>query len=160
VSGRHEWPNRDPIGELGGRNLYEFLFNDGVNSVDAYGLKTCSDCELAAARKAYNDCISKAQKQYSDSVGFAKRQYDQALKAINDTEAAGVKKACDGIKDIGERIQCQLATEAALDVVADISRDLARVALGSAISGFQITEDKQRGDCRKAAADACDNFTP
>ncbi len=34
------WPSRDPIGERGGLNLYGFVGNDGVNSVDALGLTT------------------------------------------------------------------------------------------------------------------------
>jgi RHS repeat-associated protein len=32
VTGR--WPSRDPIGEEGGNNLYEFVGNDGVNRLD------------------------------------------------------------------------------------------------------------------------------
>jgi RHS repeat-associated protein len=35
VTGR--WPNRDPIGEEGGKNLYGFVHNDGLNSVDYLG---------------------------------------------------------------------------------------------------------------------------
>ena len=38
VSGRHEWLNRDPIQENGGYNLYAFISNVSVNSVDAFGL--------------------------------------------------------------------------------------------------------------------------
>jgi hypothetical protein len=38
VSGRHEWPNRDPIQEAGGLNLYEMTDNNPVNEVDALGL--------------------------------------------------------------------------------------------------------------------------
>ena len=33
------WPNRDPIGERGGVNLYAFVGNDGVNSWDLFGLE-------------------------------------------------------------------------------------------------------------------------
>ena len=32
------WPSRDPIGEWGGENLYEFADNNGVSSVDILGL--------------------------------------------------------------------------------------------------------------------------
>ena len=32
------WLNRDPIGELGGLNLYGFVSNDSINAVDKYGL--------------------------------------------------------------------------------------------------------------------------
>jgi RHS repeat-associated protein len=32
------WPNRDPIGEAGGLNLYAFVQNDGLNAFDPFGL--------------------------------------------------------------------------------------------------------------------------
>jgi RHS repeat-associated protein len=37
VAGR--WLNRDPIGERGGRNLYSFIRNSGVNFIDFQGLR-------------------------------------------------------------------------------------------------------------------------
>jgi integrase/recombinase XerD len=39
VTGR--WPSRDPIEEQGGINLYGFVGNNGVNHLDALGLKKC-----------------------------------------------------------------------------------------------------------------------
>lgn len=35
------WPSRDPIEEDGGINLYGFVLNDGVDSVDYLGLEDC-----------------------------------------------------------------------------------------------------------------------
>jgi RHS repeat-associated protein len=32
------WPSRDPIGELGGINLYAYVLNDPLNLIDPYGL--------------------------------------------------------------------------------------------------------------------------
>jgi RHS repeat-associated protein len=32
------WPSRDPLGEVGGNNLYRFVSNDGVKRIDALGL--------------------------------------------------------------------------------------------------------------------------
>jgi RHS repeat-associated protein len=32
------WLNRDPIGELGGLNLYSYVFNNPINWSDPYGL--------------------------------------------------------------------------------------------------------------------------
>lgn len=41
ASGRSNWPNRDPIEESGGLNLYGFVGNDGVNYWDLLGLVEC-----------------------------------------------------------------------------------------------------------------------
>ena len=37
ASGRGKWPNRDPIGELGGRNLYGFNYNNPIQFYDPDG---------------------------------------------------------------------------------------------------------------------------
>jgi len=39
VSGRHEWLNRDPIGELGGLNLYAYVGNNPIDLFDPLGLE-------------------------------------------------------------------------------------------------------------------------
>jgi hypothetical protein len=41
VSGRHEWLNRDPLGEAGGINLYGFVANFSTGSIDIWGY--CKD---------------------------------------------------------------------------------------------------------------------
>jgi len=38
ASGRAKWPNRDPIGEVGGNNLYNFVGNDPIRRIDSLGL--------------------------------------------------------------------------------------------------------------------------
>jgi RHS repeat-associated protein len=40
------WPSRDPIEEQGGMNLYGFVGNSAIASVDAFGLKTTGDPNL------------------------------------------------------------------------------------------------------------------
>jgi hypothetical protein len=40
VTGR--WPNRDPLGEYGGVNLYQFAFNNTLSWIDPLGLKDCT----------------------------------------------------------------------------------------------------------------------
>jgi RHS repeat-associated protein len=37
------WPNRDPLGENGGVNLYEFVMNQPTLFLDRWGLKGCGD---------------------------------------------------------------------------------------------------------------------
>jgi RHS repeat-associated protein len=41
------WPNRDPIGERGGLNLYAFVGNNGVNTWDYLGLKRSKFFDIA-----------------------------------------------------------------------------------------------------------------
>jgi len=62
------WASRDPIGENGGVNLYEFVGNDGINYLDLFGLKTTEmpdgwedfDCDkLKDLAKKIGDAIRK-----------------------------------------------------------------------------------------------------
>ncbi len=47
--GTGRWPNRDPIGELGGKNLYGFAFNDPLSKADPDGrLVLVDDATLLA----------------------------------------------------------------------------------------------------------------
>ena len=43
------WPSRDPAQEMGGKNLYGFIANDGVNTYDLYGLLDPGTCRTAVA---------------------------------------------------------------------------------------------------------------
>jgi len=54
VSGRHEWLNRDPIGERGGINLYDYVGNNPVNFVDPFGL---SQQDVNSILSLYNQSI-------------------------------------------------------------------------------------------------------
>jgi RHS repeat-associated protein len=39
------WPSRDPIEEVGGMNLYGFVFNNGVRNIDLFGLEEKRNCQ-------------------------------------------------------------------------------------------------------------------
>jgi RHS repeat-associated protein len=53
------WLNRDPIGELGGLNLYMYVLNNPVDDTDLFGLYTdLKDCELAAYSQYLRDINS------------------------------------------------------------------------------------------------------
>lgn len=43
ASGRGNWPNRDPMQEQGGLNLYGFVGNDSINYYDGLGLTKVTD---------------------------------------------------------------------------------------------------------------------
>ena len=58
------WPSRDPLGEVGGLNLYAMVGNDLLNRWDLLGL--CPDCEGDRA-----DCYSKAFSDYQDALDQA-----------------------------------------------------------------------------------------
>jgi len=47
------WLNKDPIGEEGGINLYEYVGNNPICLTDALGLK----CDDAQCLQAYNSCM-------------------------------------------------------------------------------------------------------
>ena len=48
ASGIPYWPSRDPIGEMGGLNLYGFVGNDGVNQWDILGKTPISQVTISA----------------------------------------------------------------------------------------------------------------
>ena len=43
ASGRPVWPSRDPIGEIGGVNIYNMTANSPLNNIDLFGLTRLAD---------------------------------------------------------------------------------------------------------------------
>lgn len=70
------WPNRDPIEEQGGINLYVFVKNDGVDLWDNFGLKSCTSKRID---------INLGRKEYQ--IGTGKITFKVQLR--------GTAKACD-----------------------------------------------------------------
>jgi RHS repeat-associated protein len=90
------WLNRDPIGEDGGVNLYGFVGNDGVDSIDMLGL----DEVLHATQPSYVSSIVettlKAGKDgtiwlSSPSIGGSGASAEATAHLIYDVNMAGVK---------------------------------------------------------------------
>jgi RHS repeat-associated protein len=50
------WPNRDPIEERGGANLYGFVGNNPVSSWDAFGLQVADDKHVVGKCDASLSC--------------------------------------------------------------------------------------------------------
>jgi uncharacterized protein RhaS with RHS repeats len=46
ASGLGNWPNRDPIGERGGLNLYGFTHNNPISKIDRLGLSSSGSLDL------------------------------------------------------------------------------------------------------------------
>jgi RHS repeat-associated protein len=63
------WPSRDPIEERGGKNLYGFVGNDGVNTWDFFGLK------FMDWDKDVDTLESFSEKEGDDSYGYALAKY-------------------------------------------------------------------------------------
>jgi len=63
ASGIPCWPSRDPIGERGGKNLYGFVGNDGVDWIDRLGLNGHGIWQdvYDEINRASIDCRSKAE---------------------------------------------------------------------------------------------------
>jgi RHS repeat-associated protein len=62
------WLNSDPIGELGGINLYGFVGNDPLNGVDALGLwNTCGHNSLLNSAFGKNESLQNDVKQWKDA---------------------------------------------------------------------------------------------
>ena len=87
VTGR--WPSRDPIGERGGLNLYGFVGNDGVRSIDRLGLfdfEPASDCQearknLESARFFHSPPVYDA----SEEIAF----YESEVERLCNSKGAG-----------------------------------------------------------------------
>ena len=77
VTGR--WPSRDPIVERGGVNVYGFVGNDTLSSIDVLGMAEFSDCQTKSA--------SLPTLETSSSVGSGRLQFSVSEE---------VCKCCDG----------------------------------------------------------------
>jgi len=87
ASGRAKWPNRDPIEERGGMNLYGFVRNNPVSNTDPFGLESflfppqyAQDPEF---RQGFNDgmglgipCGNRIKEQVWAEYGIGKPKHD------------------------------------------------------------------------------------
>jgi len=96
VSGRHEWPNHDPIGELGGLNLYGYVRNDPVNAIDPLGLIDC-----AALKATLENLFSNFQRDSNLQRQFLNGQYNALgnLFVYNEAVDAGTTVAGAGLAE-------------------------------------------------------------
>jgi uncharacterized protein RhaS with RHS repeats len=97
VSGRHEWPNRDPIEEDGGINLYAYVENNPVNKIDPLGLIEEGAAELAADPTLLMDDAELAEYRAAQA---AKKAADACEKAKELKKVRDAEDALNKLKDI------------------------------------------------------------
>jgi RHS repeat-associated protein len=99
------WPNRDPIAEQGGLNLYAMVGNDLINELDFLGMITVDQLievfsELEAARLSCKDNHDiDLDKEFN-------KQYDKFIDANRDFKKAfkKTKKNYDSVKNLTQNV--------------------------------------------------------
>jgi RHS repeat-associated protein len=88
------WHCRDPLSELGGRNLYGFIFNDPVNKFDKDGrLVVVDDAAILAAVGAMLACAAAEEYIQSPAGQESIRDIANAANSIADAIAEGIEEA-------------------------------------------------------------------
>ena len=83
ASGRAKWPNRDPLEEVGGANLYVFIRNDGINDYDLVGLVSIRDIASSAYNQLNSAWSSAGDAAAQEIVGWFKAFDSQAKLRVN-----------------------------------------------------------------------------
>lgn len=115
ASGIPLWPSRDPIEEMGGKNLYHFCFNDSLNSLDRNGLETMtlgSLWSMNLAKGSTRGLVGQAAalgliiigevkiiKDLSDEISETNRHIDETNQETEKQEAENIKAALDKIDE-------------------------------------------------------------
>lgn len=86
ASGRRVWPNRDPIQEQGGRNLYGFAINNPISKLDRLGLTLVAEIPAEIAIEIVEG-VSLAQ--IAADYGFTMEQMVQMAATMATAKAVG-----------------------------------------------------------------------
>ncbi|HTB80609.1 MAG TPA: RHS repeat-associated core domain-containing protein [Opitutaceae bacterium] len=101
------WTTRDPAGENGGINLYDFVGNDPINAVDPLGLCGCAALQqqLAYAESvlAQNQGYFAEGGQYAGLPGFISGADTVSNTATDTGTIAAIRSATYGIKETAGR---------------------------------------------------------
>jgi RHS repeat-associated protein len=81
------WPNRDPIGERGGNNLYAFVNNNGIGKIDPKGRSIWTGFKAVfcsgSCRKMISDRMHAASDWANDNYGTPKHMHSDAGSAAD-----------------------------------------------------------------------------
>src|ERR1041384_8821384 len=98
--GSQRWLNRDPVGERGGRNLYNYSRNSPIQLTDAFGLLTwdgsCSETDKSEIKAR----LDKACQTANDKDCFNKCK-------IGKKGANAMQKACSSKDGEGPPVRCE-----------------------------------------------------
>lgn len=156
------WPNRDPIAEQGGINLYGFVGNNGVNFWDVIGLH-CQDCQ-----QWWSDCMDavkqSAASQAADVIAEfdqlrddAESVYDSAISYIDNKYQDALDK-CDSYDDgtasgsLTRRV-CRDAALIAKEIASGTAWSVHKLAVAAALffkSGEMIAINAWEADAERA----------
>ena len=89
VPSLQRWPNRDPLGEEGGINLYTFIRNNSGNRFDPFGLS--DDDSLSEWEQAMKELIESLKKIYDNMPDNPKECIDPC------TSVTSLRAYCDCI---------------------------------------------------------------
>src|SRR5262245_33442804 len=62
------WLNQDPMRELGGANLYEYLADEPLANTDPFGLSPSGGDQLLSADQAFAQCSSVTLQEARDAI--------------------------------------------------------------------------------------------
>jgi len=155
------WPNRDPIGEQGGINLYHFNWNDPIDWIDPLGLNPCCpggnpiDCgQLSSAISS----LSQEVRNLITQMGALGAEFEGAVNIA----AAGLAielglaaTGVSGIKSVGQRAFKKTVSQAnkrASSGGAAFSRADVRVADQAGLNAARGSAKKSLGTAAVTAA--------
>ena len=83
------WITKDPLGEIGGLNLYGFVHSNPVNRIDPFGLLTPEEIAALQAEANGTSQLITQQKQYIDSLNREIQAWRNAANAATTAEMKG-----------------------------------------------------------------------
>ena len=156
ASGRSNWPNRDPIEEAGGINLYAMVHNNPIDYWDFIGLQQCRDCNAE-----HDACYANAESAKDQMVDDARATRDFALDQLS-AEEAQRRSYCDSLDDgtligVGLSLACHATTSAVFGTVRLEVRAVYAGLVATANALETLSKNQCDGELRACVRDVLAN---